>query len=248
MSSVVFRMCWGWRIGRSRWKKLRDTTDWTVGGLSPGQISRSLSSIFCIYLSDCVCFLLLYRFSSVSRSNSIQLTGWIPFFITLWPPSAPSQSLSSPLNQGQCLSVSEADSIDFRNHSISFSSSHRLATKEKKKPHTLHTPQKKKIDFTCTPQKKKLFISHQTPLAVPNNPESHLLRPPPSLLWFFFSLPRLHCSRALPLLSCFGSTCLMGRRYSVVAGNERGVRKMRGVYRKSLLAGRNGEKWEKWDK
>lgn len=201
MSSVVFRMCWGWRIGRSRWKKLRDTTDWTVGGLSPGQISRSLSSIFCIYLSDCVCFLLLYRFSSVSRSNSIQLTGWIPFFITLGPPSAPSQSLSSPLNQGQCLSVSEADSIDFRNHSISFSSSHRLATKEKKKnPHFTHTTKEKNRLHLHSTKKKKLFISHQTPLAVPNNPESHLLRPPPSLLWFFF-LSLVYIVVALSLFS-----------------------------------------------
>lgn len=226
MSSVVFRMCWGWRIGRSRWKKLRDTTDWTVGGLSPGQISRSLSSIFCIYLSDCVCFLLLYRFSSVSRSNSIQLTGWIPFFITLRPPSAPSQSLSSPLNQGQCLSVSEADSIDFRNHSISFSSSHRLATKEKKKtPHFTHTTKEKnRLHLHST--KKKNSLSPTKLLSLCQTIQSPTCcAPPPSLLWFFFSLPRLHCSRALPLLSCFSSTRLMGRRYSVVAGNERGSEK-----------------------
>lgn len=172
-----------------------------------------------------MCFLLLYRFSSVSRSNSIQLTGWIPFFITLGPPSAPSQSLSSPLNQGQCLSVSEADSIDFRNHSISFSSSHRLATKEKKKTHTLHTPQKKKIDFTCTPQKKKTLYLPPNSSRCAKQSRVPLVAPPSLPALIFFSLPRLHCSRALPLLSCFSSTCLMGRRYSVVAGNERGSEK-----------------------
>lgn len=225
MSSVVFRMCWGWRIGRSRWKKLRDTTDWTVGGLSPGQISRSLSSIFCIYLSDCVCFLLLYRFSSVSRSNSIQLTGWIPFFITLGPPSAPSQSLSSPLNQGQCLSVSEADSIDFRNHSISFSSSHRLATKEKKKnPHFTHTTKEKNRLHLHSTKKKTLYLPPNSSRCAKQS-RVPLVAPPSLPALIFFSLPRLHCSRALPLLSCFSSTRLMGRRYSVVAGNEGGSEK-----------------------
>lgn len=86
--------------------------------------------------------------------------------------SNPSQSLSPhpPQNQGQCLSVSQPDSIDFRNHSISFSSSHRLATKEK--THTLHTPQKKKIDFTRTPQKEKntyLCSLHKTIQPLPRS-------------------------------------------------------------------------------
>lgn len=190
MSSVVFRMCWGWRIGRSRWKKLRDTTDWTVGGLSPGQISRSLSSIFCIYLSDCVCFLLLYRFSSVSRSNSIQLTGWIPFFITLGPPSAPSQFLSSPLNQGQCLSVSEADSIDFRNHSISFSSSHRLATKEKKKtPHFTHTTKEKnRLHLHSTKKKNSLSPTKLLSLCQTIQSPTCCAPLPPFFDFFFLSL------------------------------------------------------------
>ena len=180
-------MCWGWRIRRSRWKKLRDTTDWTVEvGARSHSLSPPYSAFICLIV--CVVFCLLYWFSSVSRSNSIQLTGSIPFFITLGPPSAPSQSLSSPLNQGQCLSVSEADSIDFRNHSISFSSSHRLATKEKKKTHTLHTPQKKKIDFTCTPQKKNPLYLPPNSSRCAKQSRVPLVAPPslPALIFFFF--------------------------------------------------------------
>ena len=181
-------MCWGWRIRRSRWKKLRDTTDWTVEvGARSHSLSPPYSAFICLIV--CVVFCLLYWFSSVSRSNSIQLTGSIPFFITLGPPSAPSQSLSSPLNQGQCLSVSEADSIDFRNHSISFSSSHRLATKEKKKnPHFTHTTKEKnRLHLHST--KKKPSLSPTKLLSLCQTIQSPTCcAPPPSLLWFFFFL------------------------------------------------------------
>lgn len=87
-----------------------------------------------------------------------------------------------PLNQGQCLSVSKADSIDFRNHTISFSSSHRLATKEKNTHFTHTTREKNRLHSHTTKRKKNHFISHPTLLVVPNNPKSRLLRSLPSLL------------------------------------------------------------------
>lgn len=108
----------------------------------------------------------------------------IPLLITLRPHLNPYRPPSSPLNQGQCLSVSKADSIDFRNHSISFSSSHRLTTKEKKP--TLYTHHKRKKQTSLTHHKmKKHFISHPAPLVVPNNPKSYLFHPLPLLVFLF---------------------------------------------------------------
>lgn len=154
-----------------------------VTGFEPRSLLSLLNSPL---LFDCV--VLLYWFTLVSRSNSLQFMGPIPFLITLVPPSAPSHSLSSPpspLNPGQCLSVSEADSIDLRNHSISFSSSHRLTTKEKKKP-TLYTHHKRKKQTSLAHHRKKKKHLSPTQLHSLCQTIQSLTCFTPSLLQFFF--------------------------------------------------------------
>lgn len=94
-----------------------------------------------------------------------------------WQPSAPSRSLSHPL-PSQCLSVSDADSIDFRNHFISFSSSHKFSTKDKVP--TLYTT---------------LCISHPTPLAAANNPT--LFHPLPSFFLMYIVVSLLLLFRSM---------------------------------------------------
>lgn len=113
-----------------------------------------------------IVFSLLYHSSLLSRSNSMQFTGSIPFLIT--PGNHRPHPDPYPPPPSQCLSVSDADSIDFRNHFISFSSSHKFSTKDKVP--TLYTT---------------LCISHPTPLAASNNPT--LFHPlPPSEFFLMY--------------------------------------------------------------
>lgn len=129
--------------------------------LNPGQSLFFFLNIFmCL-----IVFPLLYWSSLLSRSNSMQLTGSIPFLITPGNHRPHPNPYHPP--PPKCLSVSEADSIDFRNHFISFSSSHKFTTKDK-------TP--------------TLYTHHPTPLTVPNNPNG--FSPPPA--FGFFS--HVHCS------------------------------------------------------
>lgn len=96
--------------------------------------------------------------------------------------TGPSVSSIPILLAPQCLSVSEADSIDLRNHSISLCGSHKLSTKEES-PHFPHTTKEKnRLQFhTTTPP----HISHPAPLAGPNNLSS---LPPPASTCFSWTL------------------------------------------------------------
>lgn len=199
--------------------------------------------------STCICvivFLLLYWFSFwyqdqtpcswAAPSHSLSPLGHHR------PHPNPYRPLPSPLNQGQCLSVSEADSIDFRNHSISFSSSHRLTTKEKKPTLYTHHKRKNRLHLNTT-KKKTLYLppnsSHsakqsKVPLVSPLPPFS------------FFS--HVHCSRALPLsLSLVQKHMSDGQKIFGRCRKWTRVRKMWGVYRKVVVSSfkKKGEKWEK---
>lgn len=96
--------------------------------------------------------------------------------------------------------------------------------KKKKNPHFTHTTKEKNRLHLHSTKKKTLYLPPNSSRCAKQS-RVPLVAPPSLPALIFFPLPRLHCSRALPLLSCFSSTCLMGRRYSVVAGNERGSEK-----------------------
>lgn len=160
MSSVVFCMCGTDQAliceVRTHFKLEELKTLWDQSS-HRFELRSSLALIFSqfhFYLSDCVYSFVLVSFGIKIKFHAAYGLHPIPYHPRghHQPHPNPYRPPSSPLNQGQCLSVSKADSIDFRNHSISFSSSHRLTTKEKK-THFTHTT-KEKIDFTCTPQKK----------------------------------------------------------------------------------------------
>lgn len=66
----------------------------------------------------------------------------------------------------QCLSVSEADSIDLRNHSISLCGSHKLSTKEKS-PHFTHTTKEKNRLQFHPPPTQLLWLGQTIPVLYP---------------------------------------------------------------------------------
>lgn len=93
-------------------------------GSSPGQ----MASLSLWYLLAC----------SGIKIKFLKACGLHPIPYQTRPSVGPIPILLAP----QCLSVSEADSIDLRNHFISLCSSHKLSTKEKS-PHFPHTTKEK---------------------------------------------------------------------------------------------------------
>lgn len=179
----------------------------------------------------------------ISPELNVYFTNCASSFVLVWfraaygPRPAPSSSLSSPLSQGQCLSVSKADSIDFRNHSISLSSSHRLATKGER-----NTPQRKKIDFTRTPQSEKALYLPPNSSRCAKQSRVPLASPPPSSSFY------TGVSGALPP-SLVQKHSRWAEDIRLLPEITR-VRKMWGVFTESCCQQgtneKSGKKYDKW--